>query len=417
MTIKRPVPLNNDFLATIAAAGLVNVPAYDRSGLTAGIVHFGVGGFHRAHQAMVIDSLLNAGMARDFAICGVGVLSQDRRMAEVMASQDGLYTLILKHADGSHEARVVGSIIDYLFAPDDPAGVISRMASPDVRIVSMTVTEGGYNFDQITNQFIESNPDVQYDLANPDLPKTIFGFVIAALKLRRERGLEPFTVMSCDNIQGNGHVAQKMFTAFAELGDPKFALWISDNVHFPNSMVDRITPMTTEKDRADVAERFGIADAWPVVAEPFFQWVLQEDFALTRPPYEDAGVQLVGDVRPYELMKLRLLNVSHQALCYFGHLKGYRYVHEAAVDPDIARLLRHYMDDEATPTLEPVPGIDLSTYKTTLLERFSNPEIRGTLARLCAEICCISLRLGKTRGSMYVGSNTVLNVANPHSCN
>jgi mannitol 2-dehydrogenase len=379
------VTLNEKALASIAAEGIVAVPTYDRSGLAVGIVHFGVGGFHRAHQAMVIDKLLERGEARDFAICGVGVLPQDRHMAEVMAAQDGLYTLVLKHPDGTREARVIGSIVDYRFAPDDPAAVVELMASPQVRIVSLTVTEGGYNFDQVTGEFISSSAAVQYDLQNPDAPSTIFGFVAAALKLRRERGIEPFTVMSCDNIQGNGHIAQTMFTAFARLGDPKFADWMNDNVVFPNSMVDRITPVTTDEDRAETAEQFGITDGWPVVAEPFFQWVLQDEFGLGRPPYQNAGVQLVQDVEPYELMKLRLLNVSHQAMAYFGYLKGHRYAHEAAGDPAIASLLKHYMDEEATPTLKPVPGIDLDDYKASLIERFSNPEVRDTLARLCAE--------------------------------
>jgi mannitol 2-dehydrogenase len=384
-TPRTPIALSAATLGEIGADGVVGVPTYDRSTLTVGIIHFGVGGFHRAHQAMVIERLLERGEARDFAICGIGVLPQDKHMAEVMCEQDGLYTLVLKHSDGRRDARVIGSIIDYVFAPDDPAVVVERMASPDVRIVSMTVTEGGYNFDQVTGEFMSSNADVQFDLENPYTPKTIFGFVAAALKLRRERGIEPFTVMSCDNIQGNGHIAQKMFGAFAELSDPEFARWMNDNVHFPNSMVDRITPVTTDEDRAEIAGQFGIADQWPVVAEPFFQWVLQEDFGLGRPAYEDVDVQVVADVEPYELMKLRLLNVSHQAMAYFGYLKGHRYAHEAASDPHIAGLLHRYMDEEATPTLKPVPGIDLDEYKDSLLERFSNPEVRDTLARLCAE--------------------------------
>jgi mannitol 2-dehydrogenase len=380
-----PVPLDDQSLASIASKGAVAVPGYDRSGLTAGIVHFGVGGFHRAHQAMVVDKLLERGEARDFAICGVGVLAQDRRMAEVMAAQNGLYTLVLKHSDGTREARVIGSIIDYLFAPDDPAAVVEVMASPGVRIVSMTVTEGGYNFDEVTGEFISCNDAVQHDLQHPVAPRTVFGFVVAALRLRRERGVEPFTLMSCDNIQGNGHVSHKMFNAFARLGDPEFADWMDEHVLFPNSMVDRITPVTTDADRAETAWHLGIDDAWPVVAEPFFQWVLEDSFRLGRPPFENAGVQLVGNVEPYELMKLRLLNASHQAMAYFGYLKGHRYAHEAAADPDIARLLRHYMDEEATPTLTPVPGIDLDQYKINLIERFSNSGIRDTLARLCAD--------------------------------
>lgn len=379
------IALNAQNLAAIGARGDVAVPDYDRAAVTAGVVHFGVGGFHRAHQAMVTDRLLRDGEATDFGICGVGILEQDRRMAEVMRAQDCLYTLVLKHPDGSHEARVIGSIVDYLLAPDDPDAVVERMSRPEVRIVSLTVTEGGYNFDQVTGEFVESNHGVQHDLAHPDAPTTTFGFLIAALKRRRERGVEPFTVMSCDNIQGNGHIARRMFTAFARLLDPALADWMDENVHFPNSMVDRITPVTTDEDRAEVAERFGIADAWPVVAEPFFQWVLEDEFGFGRPPYEDGGTQVVQDVEPYELMKLRLLNASHQAMAYFGYLAGHRYAHEATQDPAIAALLRGYMDREATPTLRPVPGIDLADYKRTLIERFSNPAIRDTLARLCAE--------------------------------
>ncbi|WIB59476.1 mannitol dehydrogenase family protein [Curtobacterium sp. MCLR17_007] len=378
------VRLSPDTLDEIAASG-VAVPTYDRAGITAGIVHFGVGGFHRAHQAMVIDRLLQQGEARDFGICGVGVLEQDRRMAEAMATQGGLYTLVLKHADGTREARVVGSIVDYLLAVDDPDAVIEKMASTDTRIVSLTITEGGYNFDHVTGEFVADEPGVVADLSGDQPPHTVFGLVVEALRRRRDRGLEPFTVMSCDNIQGNGHVAREMFTAYARLQDPFFADWMDEHVHFPNSMVDRITPVTTDEDRASVRDDLGIEDAWPVVAEPFFQWVLEDDHPAGRPPYEDADVQLVDDVEPYELMKLRLLNASHQGLCYFGYLAGYRYAHEATQDPAIATFLRRYMDEEGTPTLKPVPGIDLDDYKATLIERFQNPEVRDTLARLCAE--------------------------------
>lgn len=382
-----PLALSPDTLDAVAATG-VPVPSYDRTGLTAGIVHFGVGGFHRAHQAMVVDRLLAEGKARDFAICGVGVLEQDRRMKEVMDAQGGLYTLVLKHPDGRREARVIGSIVEYLLAVDDPEGVVEKMASPETKIVSLTVTEGGYNFHHVTGEFDETNPAVHADLeaaATGGSPHTTFGLVTAALQRRRERGLEPFTVMSCDNIPGNGHVAKKMFSAYAELLDPTFAEWMRATVSFPNCMVDRITPVTSDDDRAEVRDVLGIDDAWPVVAEPFFQWVLEDDFPLGRPPYEDADVQLVDDVEPYEFMKLRLLNASHQGLCYFGYLSGYRYAHEATIDSAIAGFLRDYMNLEATPTLPKVPGINLDDYKTTLIERFQNPEVRDTLARLCAE--------------------------------
>jgi mannitol 2-dehydrogenase len=363
----------------------IPTPSYDRSAVTAGIVHFGVGGFHRAHQAMYLDRLMADGKALDWGICGVGVLPSDRRMAQVMADQGGLYTLVLKDADGTWEPRVIGSIVDYLYAPDDPEAVIEKMASPEIRIVSMTVTEGGYNFNQVTGEFDGENPAVQADLQPGAVPATVFGLVVEALARRRERGLAPFTVMSCDNIQGNGHMAQKVFSAFARLRDPELGDWVAASVLFPNCMVDRITPVTTDADRAEIAERFGVQDEWPVVCESFTQWVLEDHFAQGRPPFEDVGVQMVADVEPYELMKLRLLNASHQALCYFGYLAGYRLVHEVCQDPLFARFLLDYMEQEASPTLAPVPGIDLDAYRHELIARFSNAEVRDTVARLCAE--------------------------------
>ncbi|MEU8228646.1 mannitol dehydrogenase family protein [Actinoplanes sp. NPDC048967] len=377
------LPLNAQNLSSLPAE--LPVPSYDRGALRTGIVHFGVGGFHRAHEAMYLDRLMSAGQALDWAICGVGVMPADRRMAEVMHAQDGLYTLVVKAPDGTLEARVVGSIKEYLFAPDDPEAVIEKMAGPEVRIVSLTITEGGYNFNAVTGAFVADNPDVRHDLTPGNPPRTTFGLITAALARRRERGVPPFTIMSCDNIQGNGHAARRSFVAFATLLDPGLGEWVQQHVAFPNSMVDRITPVTTDDDRAEVRKRFGVDDAWPVVCEPFTQWALEDAFPLGRPPFSDAGVQVVADVEPYELMKLRLLNASHQALCYFGYLAGYRLVHDVAQDPLFAGFLLAYMDREATPTLEPVPGIDLDEYKHQLIDRFSNAQVRDTVARLCAE--------------------------------
>jgi mannitol 2-dehydrogenase len=368
----------------------VATPTYDRERVTVGIVHVGVGGFHRAHQAMVIDSLMNQGVGLDWGICGVGVLPGDERMRDALHAQGGLYTLVLKYPDGRLEPRVIGSIVDYLFAPDDPEAVIERMAAPTTKIVSLTITEGGYNVDHVTGAFDDHNADVVHDLEAQAAPRTVFGLVTEALRRRRERGIHPFTVMSCDNIQTNGDVARGAFTAFARLQDPSLAEWIESEVSFPNSMVDRITPVTTDEDRERLADEFGIDDAWPVVCEPFFQWALEDDFTAGRPPVERASddngiVQVVPEVLPYELMKLRLLNVGHQAIAYVGYLCGYRYAHEAAGDPLIARFARRYMDEEGTPTLLPVPGVDLDAYKTSLIERFANPSVRDTIARLCME--------------------------------
>jgi mannitol 2-dehydrogenase len=376
-------PLRADTLA--AGAARVPTPTYDRSRLTVGVVHVGVGGFHRAHQAMYHDRLMNQGEALDWAICGVGVMPFDRRMKEVLDAQDGLYTLVLKHSDGTYEPRVIGAIVEYLLAPDDPEAVVEKMAAESTRIVSLTVTEGGYNVHHVTGEFDAENPDVVHDLQPGATPRTTFGLITEALRRRRERGLVPFTVMSCDNLQGNGVLTRRVFTAFARLRDPDLGDWIEREVRFPSSMVDRITPVTTDADRAEISERFGIDDQWPVVCEPFTQWVLEDAFSAGRPPYDAAGVQVVEDVEPYELMKLRLLNASHQALCYFAYLAGYRLVHEAAQDPVFRRFLLGYMDEEGTPTLAPLAGVDLDEYKHTLIERFSNPQVRDTIARLCAE--------------------------------
>jgi mannitol 2-dehydrogenase len=370
----RTVAIGADTLSTVDDR--LPTPGYDRGRVTPGVAHLGVGGFHRAHQAMYHDRLLSQGKGLDWGICGIGVLPSDRRMKEVLDQQDGLYTLVVKHADGTLDAQVIGALVEYLFAPDDPAAVIEKLAGESIRIVSLTITEGGYDVDS-------ENVDVRHDLEHHGAPRTAFGLVTEALSRRRERGVVPFTVMSCDNLEGNGDLAREAFTAFARLRDPELGDWVAAEVRFPNSMVDRITPQTTDDDRSELARRFGVEDRWPVVTEPFTQWVLEDAFSAGRPPYEDAGVQVVTDVGPYELMKLRLLNAGHQALGYFAYLCGYRLVHEAAQDPLFRAFLLGYMDDEATPTLAPVPGVDLDEYKRTLVDRFSNPGVGDAVARLC----------------------------------
>ncbi|HKH54810.1 MAG TPA: mannitol dehydrogenase family protein, partial [Propionibacteriaceae bacterium] len=373
--------LGNATVNSLSVPGL----GYDRSRLRVGIVHFGVGAFHRAHQAKYLDALMEQGKALDWGICGVGVMPFDLKVRDALLAQDCLYTLVEKDPEGNWTPKVIGSIVAYRYAPDDPEAVIEQMADPATGIVSMTVTEGGYNFHPVTGKFDADNPAVQADLSPGAVPTTTFGLITEALARRRARGVAPFTIMSCDNIQGNGHVASEVFSAFARLRDPDLGEWIASNVSFPNSMVDRITPVTTDEDREQVSQRFGVEDAWPVVCEPFTQWVLEDNFPAGRPPLEDVGVQVVPDVEPYELMKLRLLNASHQALCYFGYLAGYRLVHEVAQDRLFANFLLDYMNREATPTLPPVPGVDLDAYKRTLIERFSNGAVRDTVARLCAE--------------------------------
>ena len=363
----------------------VAVPGYDRRRVSTGIVHVGVGNFHRSHQAMYLDALMNRGAAMDWGICGVGLQPSNATMRDAMTAQDGLYTLIIRHGDGTWDARVIGSIVEYLFAPDDPEAVIEKMAAPATRIVTLTITEGGYNLDAVTGEFDSSDAAVVADLLPGAAPRTVFGIVTEALARRRERDIPAFSVLSCDNIQANGDMSQRAFTAFARLRDPELAGWISRHVRFPNCMVDRITPKTTAADRAELSRRFGLDDQWPVLCEPFTQWVLEDDFSDGRPPLQEAGAQFVADVAPYEMMKLRLLNASHQALCCPGYLVGYRLAHEVTSDPLFARFLLDYMTQEAIPTLRPVPGIDLHAYASQLIGRFSNPEVADTLARLCSD--------------------------------
>jgi mannitol 2-dehydrogenase len=367
-----------------AIAARIPVPGYDRSKLRAGIVHIGVGGFHRAHQAMYLDALLSESADTPFAIIGVGLRPEDKPMRDALREQSTLYTLVEKAADSPPRPKVIGSMIDYLFAPDDPEAVLAALTDPAIRIVSLTITEGGYHVNQTTGEF-EADAAVLAETRDGAPPTSAFGFLTEALARRRAAGTEPFTVMSCDNIPQNGRVAQQMLSAFAGLKDADLGEWIDQEVSFPNSMVDRITPATSRLDRRRLLEEFGVDDAWPVVCEPFCQWVVEDRFPAGRPALERVGVQFVDDVEPYELMKLRLLNASHQALCYLGYLAGYRFTHEVCQDPAFVRFVRAYMDEEATPTLGPVPGVDLPTYKRQLIERFSNPEISDTLARLCAD--------------------------------
>ncbi len=362
----------------------VGRPTYDRTRVTTGIVHFGVGGFHRSHQAMYVDQLMNRGQALDWGICGVGLMPGDKAMHDDLLAQDCLYTLMVRHGSGQVEPRVIGSIIDHLYAPDDPEAVLQVMARPNIRVVSLTVTEGGYNIDAVTGHFDSANPVVRADIAAGVGPTTMFGYVVEALRRRRALGVAPFTVVSCDNLEGNGRVARSSILAFAALRDPGLADWIGHEVKFPNSMVDRITPITTPEDVHELLETFEISDARPVVCEPFVQWVLEDDFVTARPPLEEVGVQLTHDVGPYELIKLRLLNASHQAMAYSARLCGYTYAHEAAADPVFAEFLLGYMDEEARPTLENAPGIDPRHYAQVVVERFANPAIRDTISRLCA---------------------------------
>lgn len=359
----------------------VRIPQYDRHQITHGIIHIGVGGFHRAHQALYLDQYFHQHPHSDWGICGVGLLEFDQRMRDALTSQDCLYTLVERSPDRD-SARVIGAITQYLFAPDNRQAVIDALADPTCRIVTLTITEGGYYYIEGSGEFDVHHPTIQHDLQHRDQPMGVYGFLTAALNQRRKQGVPPFTVLSCDNLQGNGNIARKMLTTFADLQDPELGRWIADQVAFPNSMVDRITPATTPADIEMVREQFGIEDAWPVVAEPFLQWVVEDTFCAGRPELETVGVQFTNDVHPYEMTKIRLLNASHLLIGYLGTLMGYSYAHETMNDPLIRQAVEHLME-EVTPTLQPAAGIDLDQYKKTLIERFANPKIRDQLPRLC----------------------------------
>lgn len=363
----------------------IAVPTYDLGARQQGIAHIGVGGFHRAHQAIYTEALHNSGQDMDWGICGIGLRAEDTAMRDALASQDYLYTQVELGDVPDLEVRVVGVIGDMLLAADGAQAVIDKLAEPAIRIVSLTITEGGYCIDDASGEFLADLPAIQHDLANPQAPTTVFGFLCAALAKRRAEGTPAFTLMSCDNLPHNGAVTRKALLSYARLADAELAAWIDANVSFPNAMVDRITPMTSDAHRQQLAREHGIDDAWPVVCEPFLQWVLEDKFVNGRPAWEAVGVQFTDDVSPYEEMKIKLLNGSHLALTYLGFIKGYRFVHEAMNDELFRRYVRRFMDRDVTPQLAPVPGIDLTDYKDTLIERFSNQAIADQLERVCSD--------------------------------
>ena len=381
--MENTLPLNQKNLAPIAER--IPCPTYARNELRAGMVHIGVGGFHRAHQAFYTHKLLEKYSASEWGICGIGLREADQKIHDVLKKQDGLYTLIVKHPDGKIVPRIIGSIQDFLLRVDNPVPVIERMADPATKIVSLTITEGGYNFNPSTGEFNFENPDIQHELKYPNSPKTVYGFLTASLKKRRDAGLPAFTVMSCDNIQHNGDVVRNMLLAFAKRQDAALAKWIDQEVCFPNSMVDRITPVTTPSDIAYLANTYGIKDEWPVTCEPFIQWVVEDKFSNGRPEFEKVGVQFVPDVKPYEKMKLRLLNAGHSVLGILGALHGHKTINACMEDKTFVTFLRTFMDKEATPVLDEVKGIDLTAYKDSLEARFANPNIKDSVSRICSE--------------------------------
>jgi len=373
--------LNQETLAILPS--FVRKPWYDRDIVNPSIVHIGVGNFHRTHQAFYQDKLLNNNDT-DWTICGMGIRPVDERIYKILKEQDFLYTLMVKHPAGEIESRVIGAITDFIFVPNNPIAAIEKLADSQTKIVTLTITEGGYNFDQ-NGEFITDNPDVGWDIRHPGAPKTVFGLIAAALKIRMEDNIPAFTIVSCDNIQHNGDVARKMLLSFTNIIDKSLSEWIQANVCFPNSMVDRITPVTNPNDIERLYRETGIEDSWPVTCEPYIQWVLEDNFSNGRPAWEKVGVQFTTDIGPFEKMKIRLLNAGHSLLGMIGLLYGYTTVDEAVNDSDIQKLLRAFFDTEVTPILGAIENINLNEYKDSLIERFKNPNIKDQLTRICSE--------------------------------
>ncbi|MFZ2099505.1 MAG: mannitol dehydrogenase family protein [Oricola sp.] len=360
----------------------VRKPAYGRGDLSPGIVHVGVGNFHRAHQAVYLHRLFETGRDRDWAIVGAGVKPYDAAMRAKLEDQDWLTTVVELDPKG-FSATVTGSMID--FAEVDPARLIDTIARPEIRIVSLTVTEGGYYVDAKTGGFDAGHPEIVADRENTGDPKTVFGILIAALMKRRDAGLPPFTVMSCDNLPENGHVARRAVLGLAEYWPAGTRTWIAENVAFPCGMVDCITPATGPREIGIVRDTFGIEDAAPVVCEPFRQWVLEDHFPQGRPALEAVGVEFVRDVAPYELMKLRILNGGHATIAYPAGLLGIHFVHDAMRHPLVTGFLEKLEFSEIIPTVPEIPGVSREAYYRKIVERFSNEAVGDTIPRLCLD--------------------------------
>ncbi|WP_455273571.1 mannitol dehydrogenase family protein [Rhizobium herbae] len=367
-----PASLSNSTLAALSAD--VVRPGYDRARTRPGIVHLGLGAFHRAHQAVFVDDCLNSGET-GWGIIGASLRSPDTR--DALGSQDGLYTLSV--VDGAGETlRVIGSIVSSLVAPENPAALLDAMTDPGISIVTLTVTEKAYLRDASGNLDL-SHPDIAWDLANPDQPRTVHGFLIEAIARRRAAGIAPFTVLSCDNLPANGATLKRLAVAFAKARDADLSAFVEREIAFPSSMVDRIVPATTDEDRARISQKLGVGDAWPVTTEPFLQWVIEDDFPSGRPGWERFGAQMVKDVAPFEEMKLRLLNGSHSSIAYLGLLMNKATVCDAFADP----LIRQFVSRFWSEAIASLPArLNSAAYTAELTKRYDNPAIRHRTAQI-----------------------------------
>lgn len=363
----------------------VVAPPYDVSSVRPGIVHFGVGNFFRAHEAFYVEQILKDDP--NWAIVGVGLTAGERseRKAAQYKAQNGLYSLTETAPSGESHVRVIGCLRDYLLAPENPNAVLDRLSDPATRIVSMTITEGGYNIDEGTGEFDLTNEAVQQDLKTPENPSTIFGYVVEALRRRRDAGHKAFTILSADNLRHNGNVARKAFLGHAKAHDAELAAWIEENATFPNGMVDRITPTVSAAVIEKLNKASGLDDDLPLVAEDFHQWVLEDNFADGRPPLEKAGVQFVDDVTDYEHVKIRMLNASHIMLSFPALLIGYENIDQALADADLRRNVEAFLNKDVIPTLHAPPGVTLEGYRDSVISRFSNPAMADQILRIASD--------------------------------
>ena len=376
---------------------------YNRNAVKAGILHIGVGNFHRAHEEFFTNRLLEDADQQEWGIHGAMLLPGDERLYHALKKQSGEYTLTVCGRDGKDEVYHIGSLVQLDWAVENPEAILAAIADKQIRIITLTITEGGYNIEKSTGEFIMNNPAVQHDLLEPHTPQTTFGYVAEGLRRRKIAGNRPVTILSCDNLQHNGNTARKSFTTFIKAQDAELAAWVEENVTFPNSMVDRITPATRPEDIIRLNSKNGTADEAPVYCEDFIQWVIEDKFIAGRPAWERVGAEFTDDVTAYENMKLSLLNASHTLLSYPSFLSGYRKVDDAMHDDRIVRFVRAFMDKDITPYV-PAPGnTDIELYKQTLIERFGNRTVSDQIARLCFD--------GISKFPVYVMPNLIKMIA------
>ena len=364
-------------------ANQVNGYSYDRKNVKAGILHFGVGNFHRAHLEFMTNKLLESKSQQHWGICGAMILPNDYRLYHALKKQHGEYTLTVCGRDDSIHVYKIGALVELYWGKEEPEQILNKIADKDIKIITLTITEGGYNISRQNGEFMLDNELVAHDLQEPQHPQTAFGYVAEGLRRRKAANNGPITILSCDNLQHNGNTARKAFMAFTKAQDPELALWMERNVTFPNSMVDRITPATHAEDIDRLNEQNGTHDEAPVYCEDFIQWVVEDNFAAGRPDWASVGAQMTNDVSAFENMKLSLLNASHTLLCYPSFLAGYRKVDAAMHDERIARFVRAFMDEDITPYVPAPADTDLAVYKQTLIERFGNRMVSDQVARLC----------------------------------